>query len=43
MNGRLVIIKDVAGDVCENYGHFYINSNAAITMQYKVAKALEYK
>ena len=39
MEGHLVIIRDVPGEVCENCGHFYIDSNAAIEVQKKIKKA----
>ena len=41
MNGHLVIIREVPGDVCGNCGHFYISSDAAIEVQHKVAKAVK--
>jgi len=40
MEGHLVIIRDVPGEVCENCGHFYIDSNAAIEVQKKIKKAV---
>lgn len=40
INGHLIIIKNVPGQVCENCGHFYISSVAAIEVQRKIKKAL---
>jgi len=40
MNGHLIIIRDVPGEVCENCGHFYIDAAAAIEVQKKAKKAL---
>ena len=38
--GRLVIIRGVPGEVCDNCGHFYIDSEAAIQVQKKLKKAV---
>jgi hypothetical protein len=40
MDGHLIIIKDVPGEVCENCGHFYLDADAAIEVQKKTKKAL---
>ena len=40
MDGHLIIIRDVPGEVCENCGHFYISSEAAIAVQKKTRKAV---
>ncbi len=40
IKGHLVIIRDVPGEVCENCGHFYIDSVAAIEVQKKTKKAI---
>ena len=39
-NGHLIIIRDVPGEVCDNCGHFYVDSDAAIEIQKKVKKAV---
>lgn len=40
MEGHLIIIRDVPGEVCENCGHFYIDADAAIEVQRKTKRAL---
>lgn len=40
IHDQLIIIRDVPGDVCENCGHFYIDSDAAIEVQKKTKKAI---
>ena len=40
IKGHLVIIRDVPGEVCENCGHFYVDSEAAIEVQRKTKKAV---
>jgi YgiT-type zinc finger domain-containing protein len=40
MDGHLVIVKDVPGQVCENCGHFYIDAVAAIEVQKKAKRAV---
>ena len=40
MKGHLIIIRDVPGEVCENCGHFYIDSEAAIEVQKKTKRAV---
>lgn len=41
IDGQLIIIRDVPGEVCENCGHFYIDADAAIEVQRKTSKAIE--
>ena len=38
--GHLIVIREVPGEVCENCGHFYIDSAAAIELQKKAKKAV---
>ena len=38
--GHLIIIREVPGEVCDNCGHFYVSSEAAIEIQKKVKKAV---
>ena len=40
MDGQLIIIREVPGEVCSNCGHFYVDSNAAMEVQKKAKKAL---
>jgi YgiT-type zinc finger domain-containing protein len=40
MTGHLVVIREVPGEVCENCGHFYIDSAATIEVQKKIKKAV---
>ena len=37
--GHLIIIREVPGEVCDNCGHFYVASEAAIEIQKKVKRA----
>ncbi len=39
-NGHLVVIRNVPGEVCDNCGHFYIDSVAALALQKKAKKAI---
>jgi YgiT-type zinc finger domain-containing protein len=38
--GHLIIIREVPGEVCDNCGHFYVGSEAAIEIQKKVKKTV---
>jgi len=38
--GHLIVIRQVPGEVCENCGHFYIDSAVAVELQKKTKKAI---
>jgi YgiT-type zinc finger domain-containing protein len=40
-DGHLVVVRDIPGKICENCGHFYIDADAAVTLQKQAKKAIE--
>lgn len=39
-DGKLVVLRDVPGEVCDTCGHLYMSANVAVDLQKRAEKAL---